>query len=211
MERNHLIFTLVFENENTFKKCTKEECNNLLDVSCSMSILNQNIKNSLIKHRVQDLFNKLNDSALKYLFAKQRNDNDTMNLCIDKELDIIQIVKNEKEIVDIFINLLIAEYKELVYGSRFYPHFDKYEYGLLDYFEQTIAQHFTSDGDYEKLLRDHTHDPTHFMFDDGMHFYMFHEMIESKGTKIIDYEDEYTEEYNDEFEEFEEIQDDEDF
>lgn len=211
MNRYHLIFTLVFENNNTFKNSTKEECNNLLNVSCSMCNLNINIKNSLIKHRVQSIFNEFNDSSIKYVFAKRNNDIDIMNLCIDNELKIIQIVKNDKNIVDIFINLLIAEYKELVYGSIFYPHFDKYEYEILNYFEQTIAQHFSDQGNHITLLRNHTHDPTHFMFNDGMHFYMFHEMIESKGMKIIDYEDIYREEYNDEFEEFEEIQDDEDF
>ena len=65
MDRTYLIFSLIFGNENTFEKCSKEECKNLLDVSCSMSLQNKNIKNALIKHKVQDLFNK---STLCVLF-----------------------------------------------------------------------------------------------------------------------------------------------
>ena len=49
MDRIELVMTIVFENDETFQKLTKDECKLLLNASCSMSMKNKNVCKSLKK------------------------------------------------------------------------------------------------------------------------------------------------------------------
>lgn len=47
MDRTELVMELVFENNETFKNMTKDTCKLLLNTSCSMTMKNTNIKQTL--------------------------------------------------------------------------------------------------------------------------------------------------------------------
>ena len=139
--------------------------------------------NDAVKREAQALFDRFDSNTISLFIARRDEKTTLMQELEEKEKAIMDEVFNSS-ISDIFMNMLIAEYKEQVYESIFFPYFEHDEYLHMQENERIIIQYYGEDTLYE-----HQHDRTHFMFDDGKHFYMFHEMIECKGESIFDYND----------------------
>jgi hypothetical protein len=128
--------------------------------------------NNIIKNKINEFFDILNNNTIKLLFAKNRE-----NL-YQYEIEIMRNIKNS-DIECLFRNLLIAEFKEKVYECIYFPHVKKIEVDHTFELKRIIINYYGED-----ILFEHIHDPTHFIFENQ--FYMFYEMIEAKGRNILD-------------------------
>jgi hypothetical protein len=191
MEQLFVVFSLVFSNENTFKDISKDECKKLLNTSCSMCMLNYNIRHQMKKYskqhlhnktkvQVQEYFNILDYNIMNILFAKNDNDNEVVSNLYLNEIEIIRMIQNSNN-ENIFINFLIAEFKERAYECIYYRNISIVEKAYSKELERIILDNYG-----ENTLLTHRHDPSHFMYDDRQNFYMFYEMIENNGLYILD-------------------------
>lgn len=154
------------------------------------------IEQSQIKEKANQFFDELNSAIISLAFAKNKNDSKKVDICQNKIESILDNVHNncDTNTSDAFTRLLMAEYKEQVYESIFHPHFDRMDYDVLCEYDLLIESKPDLYTPY-----DHIHDPTHFMFDDGKHYYSFYEMMEKDGSKILDKWNEEDREHDDDF------------
>lgn len=134
-----------------------------------------------LKNTTQEYFDEFDKNTISLFFAKNKNDTGLIKQYKEKEEQMMdKIIKNEN-IRDIFEKLLIAEYKEKVYESINFPHFEYAEMLHMEEYKRIILEYYG-----ENTLWEHEHEPAHFMFNDGKHFYMFYEMVEVNGGYILD-------------------------
>lgn len=145
-----------------------------------------------LKFMTQEYFDQIESNMVTMICAEKRKQLNIIVDCQKKEDEMMQEI-NKSKIACVFKNLLIAEYKEMVYESIYYPHFDDFDADRLCELERMVLNYYG-----QEELDNHVHDPSHYMFDDDRHFYMFYEMVESKGRKILDVaEEEYDDYEND--------------
>jgi hypothetical protein len=137
-------------------------------------------RNEELKEKTQKYFDAFDSNTVSIFCAKNNKKDDRVTELKQKEESLMQEIMNS-EVGDIFCNLLIAEYKELLYASINYPHFEHAEMLHMQEYERIILEYYG-----ENTLWEHEHDPTHFMYDDGKHFYMFYQMVEINGHYILD-------------------------
>jgi hypothetical protein len=137
---------------------------------------------SAMKAKTQEFFDEFTSNTIVLFIAKRDQKNERVQEFKKKEEELIDKINNSN-VWEIFMNLLIAEYKEMVYESIYFPHFYHDEYLHMEEMERIICEYYGED-----TLYDHYHDPTHFMFDDGIHHYMFYEMVEKYDRCILEEE-----------------------
>ncbi len=138
---------------------------------------------SALKAKTQELYDEVDHNTIILFIAKRDQNDERVEEFKKKEEELMEKIKNNSDVCEIFMNLLIAEYKEMVYESIYFPYFYHDEYLHMEEMERIICEYYGED-----TLYDHYHDPTHFMFDDGMHHYMFYEMVEKYDRCILDEE-----------------------
>lgn len=111
--------------------------------------------------------------------------------------EIIKTVgDSNNEFQDCFYRLLMAEYKEYIYGNLFDPCFEHIEQGILSEYEI-----FMEASENKYILSEYAkHDPKHYIFSDRKIPHDFYEAIESKGYDILSMweSEDYLQEYLDE-------------
>ena len=139
-----------------------------------------------IRVTAEKLYNDLDNTITSLVFAKNKGNAEKISACQNKIEEIFQTVYDSSvEVIECFFKLTIAEYKEKIYWSIFDCEFEKIDADILDEYDNI----FESDDDLYDMLYNHTHDPTHYMFDLKNPFYMFHEMVEKNGEFILDLRD----------------------
>ena len=154
-----LVFTIIFENENTFTKLNKRQCKNLMAVSPSMCMKNANITNAFIRYQVEYIY-------------------DSLNFNVKDDSNVIANITNE-EVKAGVMNLMIAEYKELVFKKISYP-------DLFNYIDSHYMSHLKSLIP-RVMLAAHKHNPHHHIFQNDYRYYMFYRHYQKKGKNILDY------------------------
>jgi hypothetical protein len=134
-----------------------------------------------LKNATQAYFDEFDKNTISLFFAKNKNDTALIKQYKETEEHLMDKIIKTDNIRDIFEKLLIAEYKERVYESINFPHFEYTEMLHMEEYKRIIIEYYG-----ENTLWEHEHDPTHFMFNDGKHFYMFYEMVEVYGDYILD-------------------------
>lgn len=134
-----------------------------------------------LKNATQAYFDEFDNNTISLFFAKNKNDTALIKQYKENEEHLMDKIIKTENISDIFEKLLIAEYKEKVYESINFPHFEYAEMLHMEEYKRIILEYYG-----ENTLWEHEHDPTHFMFNDGKHFYMFYEMVEVNGDYILD-------------------------
>jgi hypothetical protein len=134
-----------------------------------------------LKNTTQKYFDEFDKNTISLFFAKNKNDTALKKQYKENEELLMEKIIKTENIRDIFEKLLIAEYKEKVYESINFPYFEYAEMLHMEEYKRIILEYYG-----ENTLWEHEHDPTHFMFDDGKHFYMFYEMVEVNGDYILD-------------------------
>jgi hypothetical protein len=178
VDQAHLVFSVLFENDNAFEELSKESCKNLLDVSCSMCVKNKNIKQAMNKYQITHLHKLVQQNVRKMMIT---NDEETKDLLLQNQQAIFDSITNE-EILDGLKRLLIANFKELVYESMYFPHFTDEESDEMQEYFELIKRHFGENAAYN-----HVHDPSHYLFSGEPCYYMFYYYVEIKGTSIMDH------------------------
>jgi hypothetical protein len=178
VDQTYLVFSVLFENNNAFKELSKESCKNLLDVSCSMCVKNKNIKEAMNKYQITHLHKLVQKNVRKMMFTK---DEDARELLLQKQQAIFDSITNE-EILDGLKRLVIADFKELVYESMYFPYFTDQERMEMQGYCELIKHHFGENAAYN-----HVHDPSHHIFSGEPCYYMFYYYVEIKGTSIMDH------------------------
>jgi hypothetical protein len=127
--------------------------------------------------KVKELFDVLNNNTIKLLYAKKNNDNKKTEL-YENEKEIMIKIK-ESGLEDMFINYLISEYKEKIYESVYFIHQINVDLQYISELKRIIKENY---GD--EILTNHKHDHHNIIYDNKK--YMFYEMIEKEGRKIVD-------------------------
>lgn len=133
-----------------------------------------------MKTKTQEFFDRFQHIVIILFIAKRDKKDERVQEYKKKEEELMQEINNS-DVQEIFMNLLIAEYKEMYYESIFFPHFKHDEYLHMEELERVILEYYG-----ENVFYEHEHDPTHFMYDDGKHHYMFYERVEHDGRSIFD-------------------------
>ena len=128
-------------------------------------------------NKVKELFDVLNSNTIKLLYAKKNNNNSITEL-YENEKEIMLKIK-ESGLENMFINYLISEYKEKIYESVYFIHQINVDLQYISELKRIIKENY-GDG----ILINHTHDPHNIIYDNRK--YMFYEIIEKKGRKILD-------------------------
>jgi hypothetical protein len=136
-----------------------------------------------LKEKTQKYFDEFDSNTISIFCARHNKEEIRVRELKEKEEKLMTEIMNS-EVSDIFCKLLIAEYKEMLYESIYYPYFEYAEMLHMEEYERIIMEYYG-----ENTLWEHEHDPSHFMYDDDKHSYMFFEMIESKGFYILDEND----------------------
>jgi hypothetical protein len=141
-----------------------------------------------VKNKCQNLFNKIENNCIKLVFAKNRDNKETITKCAEIEKELIQeaLTCNEAVYVKMFF---LSEYKEQIYNSMHDPYFERIENDVFNELNRIINSMYT----YEDIYQ-YQHEQNHFLFKNK--FYSFFEFVESKGVNIIDSWNN-TEEYDD--------------
>lgn len=134
-----------------------------------------------MRSETQAYFDKVHKNMINMIRANNNNDTNKIHLCQQKEKELMQEICTSS-VADIFQNLLIAEYKELVYESIYFPHFDRLDMLQTCELKRMILNYYG-----QEILDNHMHDPLHPMFNDDKHFYMFYEMVEKHGKTIFNH------------------------
>ena len=140
-------------------------------------------RNQELKEMTQRYFDQFDSNTISIFCAKHNKQYERVVELKTKEEALMNEIFNS-EVSDIFCDLLIAEYKEMYYESIYFPHFEHGEMLHMEEYERIILEYYG-----ENTLWEHEHDPTHFMYDDGNHHYMFYDMIEKRGFYILDEQD----------------------
>jgi hypothetical protein len=177
VDKMDLVFSVLFENNNAFEELSKESCKNLLDVSCSMCVKNKNIKEAMTKYQVNHLRELVSKNVIKLMFAK---DEESKDLLLQKQQAIFDSISKD-EILDGLRRLVIADFKEMVYESIYFPYFTDQESDEMQEYFELIERHFGENAAYN-----HVHDPTHYIFSGEPCYYMFYN-VEIKGESIMDH------------------------
>ena len=128
-------------------------------------------------NKVKKLFNTLNSNTIKLLYAKKNNNNE-LELYKNEEKKIINEIKNS-ELEKMFINYLISEYKEKIYESVYFIHQTNVDLQYISELKRIIKENYS-----DEILINHIHDYNNIIYDNRK--YMFYEMIEKEGRKILD-------------------------
>jgi hypothetical protein len=193
-----LALSVLINNDNVFKDLTKEQTITIL-LTFKDAKHNKSIQQMQVKYMVYSIYNKLHSAVISLVFANKKQDLDKIiasqadiNTCFHK------IQENDMEVQESFSRLLVAEFKELVYNSKYDPCFEKIEDDIMTVYENIVP--------VEDALN-HKHDPTHYMFSEKPYWYSFYEMLECNGGSVFDdVSDDPDEDVGDE-----DVQDDEDW
>lgn len=131
-----------------------------------------------MNNKVKELFNVLNSNTIKLLYAKKSNNNTEIELYKNEEKIIINKIKSS-ELQEIFINYLISEYKEKIYESVYFIHQSNVDLQYILELKRIIKENYS-----DEILTNHIHDYNNTIYDKRK--YMFYEMIEKEGRKILD-------------------------
>lgn len=187
------------ENRKSKQEKTKQQANNKRTTKRPTSERQANDKRPTsdptmsaeieqMRTRTQAYFNNIESNMVSIVFA---HDESKKSDFLNKEEKMMRDIM-ASPYADTFQLLLLAEYKERVYESIYYPHMDKADFDMMSELERLVLKYYG-----QQKLDDHEHDPQHAMFNDGKHFYMFYEMVESKGKKILKVADEQYDDYCD--------------
>jgi hypothetical protein len=142
-------------------------------------IVNTSVQEQM-KKDTEKYLNMVDVNSYRILCCEKNKEPENQLEHKQKEEKMMEEIK-ASPIATLFTMLLIAEFKELVYESIFFPHFDQYDNDRMCGLERVIKTYYGDD-----VLENHIHDPEHFLFNDGRHHYMFYERYEAHGTKILD-------------------------
>ena len=140
-------------------------------------------RNQELKNMTQRYFDQFDSNTISLFCAKHNKQEERVAELKTKEEALMNEIINS-EVSEIFCNLLIAEYKEKYYEYIYFPYFEHMEVLHMEEYERIILEYYG-----ENTLWEHEHDPTHFMYDDENHHYMFYDMIEVMGYYILDDQD----------------------
>lgn len=109
-------------------------------------------------------------------FARQNIKKNVQDILAGKPIHDIRDDEYNKDI-DAFHNLLMAEYKELVYRSIYDESFTDADNNRLDRIDEYVYYNLADD-----FVKEHKHNPDHYIFD---HPYKFYTELESKGLDVL--------------------------
>lgn len=149
MVDTYLVFTIIFNNENTFNDLSREQCKLLLDTSCSMSMKNPNVLQAMMQFQIEYnqsmakvCYEMLHSNIVSLVFAKSRKELDKISLYSTTEADIIMSANKNDIILDNFKKLLVAEYKQQVYDNTHDPYFDQIEHAIMNETKRIIIKNY---------------------------------------------------------------------
>jgi hypothetical protein len=135
------------------------------------------------KHDVQKLFKEFDSNIVSLVFAIMNDDTNKIVACEQKKEEFFnRIYELDEETQDCFFRLLIANYKEYIYGNLCDPAFSGIEFRILSEYDKLIS----ADDYIFNIAYNHEHDPTHYLFNDGQNYFQFYEFVERKGYYIMD-------------------------
>lgn len=127
-------------------------------------------------------FEQFDKSMVSLTFARNKGDIAKTNVSKEIQKEILDSVNlSSDEVQDCFWRLLIAEYKEYLYGSLFDPCFERVEQGILSEYDEFLR----SDNQMFDKVLNHKHEPEYFIFYDRQSNHQFYDFVENKGYSII--------------------------
>jgi hypothetical protein len=177
---------IVLQNDATFQDATKKDIGNILLISkecAELSKANNNIQQRQTKYYVEYMHDMLRKNIQHFVNVKNTCSEIQAHEYYQKLHELLgEIYSSSEEIQDCFINMIIAEYKELIYGNLYDPTFEYATYQILMEYENIL---YSDDILYE-MLWSHEHDHMHYMFYKDGKVYMFFELLERKGYYVLD-------------------------
>lgn len=164
MEQSDLVISIVFDNDNTFKDLTKEETANIL-LTTKISQQNQNIKNMIAKYSAEYLYRLLHNN----IYNEKK-----------KEELLDKMHASSNDIQDCFKRIMMAIYKEIIYCNKTDDVFSHVTYDMMLEYKKIIHNNEEFYDPYN-----HEHEPKHYMFADNKRCYLFYELFEKHGYKLL--------------------------
>ena len=171
-----LVLSLILDNTNSLQVFDKICYHNLL-LTNKECYKNKNIQNEIFKYYIYYLY-KLFDNNISFIvFSKLSEHYDNVQYTSTEEIRIIEMINKNEKVKKAFSNLLISEYKELVYNSIFDPYHDTFYDKLIEY-ERFLAENYSNND-----IIDHKYDTTYLL--KNKKYYLYYEMIEKHGKNIL--------------------------
>jgi hypothetical protein len=134
-------------------------------------------KEFIIK-KVFAIYQQIIENTIKLIYARESLFLDQVGISLADEKEILRLLETEAEI-EAFRELLIAEYKNLLYDNIFCPHFSIIDTLTMREYKRIIGENYSSN-----VLQNHIHNPQYFVFEKSSE-YLFYREFESNGIAMI--------------------------
>jgi hypothetical protein len=133
-----------------------------------------------LKEQTEAYFDLLHKNTVDLLRAKHRVQTEPITKFSEEEANLIHEIQ-ASAVSDLFQDLLMSEFKEQLYEMMNFPHVSFLDTEYMYELERIVIEYYGENSMYE-----HVFDPSHFLYDDGKHHYMFYHFVEVNGDSILD-------------------------
>ncbi len=135
---------------------------------------------SELKEQTEAYFDLLHKNTIDLLRAKHREDTENIAKFSEEEAKLIREIQTSA-VSDLFQDFLMSEFKEQLYEMMNFPHVSFLDTEYMYELQRIVMEYYG-----ENSLYEHVFNPSHFLYDDGKHYYMFYHFVEVNGDSILD-------------------------
>jgi hypothetical protein len=135
---------------------------------------------SELKEQTEAYFDLLHKNTIDLLRAKHRKETENIAKFSEEEAKLIREIQTS-DVSDLFQDFLMSEFKEQLYEMMNFPHVSFLDTEYMYELERIVMEYYG-----ENSLYEHVFVPSHFLYDDGKHYYMFYHFVEVNGNSILD-------------------------
>lgn len=188
MDQSELVISILLDNHSAFHYLSAHEIGMFM-TSCKNAYNSKVLQTMRAKYRAWYLydkaFNMMDEAHLVLKYYRTSDDLDLSRKLFDNHKQIVKSFDDETiDTKDCLSRILIAEYKELLYGLAY----DCVEKSLYYHYEalyQTFRYNMLLNLPYCNIVT-HIHDPMHYTFMNiDSTYYTFYNKIEKQGKSVL--------------------------